>query len=56
MPGKINFISQIEILESKIGKAITCLENIKIDSPNLELLCLYLESLRAGDFTQSEKC
>ncbi len=54
MPGKINFIFQIEILESKIGKAITCLENIKIHSQNLELLCLYLKSLRDGDFTLPE--
>ena len=53
MPEKIDVISQIRILESEIDIAITCLENIKIHSKNLELLCLYLENLRDGDFIPS---
>jgi len=54
IPGDTNFVSQIEVLESEIGRAIICLENNKISSQNLELLCLYLEGLRDGDFTPPE--
>ncbi len=52
--GKNNFVSQIEVLEPEIDKAIICLRDNKISSKKLRLFRVYLEKLRYGDFTPPE--
>ena len=52
--GESNFVSQIEVLESEIDKAIICLRDNKISSKKLRLFRVYLEKLRNGCFTPPE--